>query len=82
MFLGGFAWLNDGARAGLRLAGTAGAFAAGAALAGYAFRFAAAAHARGDGRRWWIQALVVLAAYLAFGLAAWASSLLDRLESP
>lgn len=79
VYLGGFAWANDGARAGVRLFGTSAAFGAGLAIAGLAFRYAAAAHARGERRRWWIQALAVLIAYLAFGVAAWASSLLDRI---
>lgn len=80
VYFGGFAWLNSGAKAGIVLLGTAGAFSVGFALAGFAFRFAAAAHARRAPRRWWIQVAAVLAAYVAFGLAAEATSLLDRLS--
>jgi len=79
VYLGGFAWLNDGLKAGVTLVGTAGAFAAGFVVAGFVLRFAAAQHDRGDPRRWWIQVIAVLVAYGAFGLAAWATSLLDRL---
>lgn len=79
VYLGFFAWLNDGVVAGVRLFGTTGAFGAGFALAGLGFRFAAAAHARGDRRRWWIQVLVVVLGYVAFGLAATGTSLLDRI---
>lgn len=79
-YLGLFAWANDGLIAGVRLFGTSAAFGGGLAITGAAFRFAAAAHARGGQRRWWIQLLVVLIGYVAFGLAAWSSSLLDRVE--
>jgi hypothetical protein len=78
VYLGGFAWLNDGLKAGARLFGTAAAFAFALAATGLALRFAAGAHARLDARRWWIQLGTVLVAYLAFGLAAWTTSLLDR----
>jgi hypothetical protein len=79
IYLGLFAWLNVGITAGLQLLGTAGAFGAGLSVAGLALRFASAAHARSDSRRWWIQVLAVLVGYVAFGLAAEATSLLDRL---
>jgi hypothetical protein len=78
-YLGGFAWLNDGLKAGARLFGTATVFALALAATGVALRFAANAHVRGDGRRWWIQFGTLLVAYLTFGLAAWTSSLLDRI---
>lgn len=79
IYLGLFAWLNDGFVAGLRLFGTAGAFGVGLSVAGLAFRFAAAAHARSDPRRWWIQVLVLLVGYGVLGLAAETTSLLDRI---
>ena len=79
VYLGGFAWLNDGLMAGLRLFGTAGAFACALAAIGLSLRLAAAAHARHHARRWWIQAATVLVAYLAIGLAASLTSLLDRI---
>lgn len=79
VYLGAFAWANDGLIAGVRLFGTTAAFAAGAGLAGLAFRFAAQAHASRDRRRWWIQLLAFLVGYVAFGLAATASSFLDRM---
>lgn len=78
-YLGLFAWANDGPIAGVKLFGTSAAFGGGLVIAGLAFRFAAAAHARGAPRRWWIQLLVVAIGYFAFGLAAWSSSLLDRM---
>jgi len=55
LYLGFFAWLNDGPTAGIRLGLTVGVFAAALGLGGLAFRVASAAHARGDTRRWWIQ---------------------------
>lgn len=79
LYLGFFAWINDGAKAGLRLLLLTLAFGAGFAAAGLVFRFTARAHARSDPRRWWIQVLAVAVAYFAIGLAAWASSLLDRI---
>lgn len=77
-YLGLFAWANDGLIAGVRLFGTSAAFGGGLAITGLAFRMAAAVHARGGPRRWWIQLLVVVIGYVAFGLAAWSSSFLDR----
>jgi uncharacterized membrane protein len=78
-YLGLFAWMNDGLIAGIRLFGTSAVFGAGLAVTGFAFRFAATGHAKGESRRWWIQALVVAIGYVVFGLAAWSSSLLDRM---
>lgn len=78
-YLGLFAWANDGPIAGVGLFGITAAFGGGLIITGAAFRFAAAAHARGGPRRWWIQVLVVVIGYVAFGLAAWSTSLLDRL---
>jgi hypothetical protein len=79
VFFGAFGWLNDGPRVGLQLLGVCGAFGAGLSIAGGAFLFAGAAHRRRDPRRWWIQLLAVVVGYVAVGLAAEASSLLDRL---
>lgn len=79
VYLGAFAWANDGLIAGVRLFGTSAAFGGGMAITGAAFRFAAAVHAKGGPRRWWIQVLVVVVGYVAFGLAAWTSSFLDRI---
>lgn len=79
LFLGAFAWLNDSLVAGVRLAGTTGAFAAAFAAAGWLLQVAARAHERADRRRWWIQIGALVSAYVFFGLAATASSLLDRL---
>ena len=78
VYIGGFAWLNDGAVAGLRLIGVSAAFALALVGMSIALKWAAAAHARGDSRRWLIQLAAIVAAYIAFGLAATASSLLDR----
>jgi hypothetical protein len=79
IYLGLFAWLNDGPLAGLGVFGTGGAFGAATASTGLALRFAAAAHARSHPRRWWIQVAAIVAAYIAVGLAAEATSFLDRL---
>ena len=79
VYLGGFAWFNDGPTAGLRLFGVSSAFALSLVGMSAAFRWAAAAHARGDERRWFIQVGAIIASYIAFGLAATASSLLDRM---
>lgn len=78
-YLGLFAWLNDGLIAGVGVFGTFGALGGALAVTGLGFRFAAAAHARADRRRWWIQILVVSSGYVAFGLALWSMSLLERL---
>lgn len=82
LYLGFFAWLNDGPTAGIRLGLTAGVFALALAAGGLVFRIASAAHARGDPRRWWVQVGVVFAAWFAAALAAWASSMVDRLFPP
>jgi hypothetical protein len=82
VIFGFFAWINDGPIAGLGVFGTSAAFAAGLALAGVMLRFAAAAHARRAPRRWWIQILAIMAAYFILGLAAWSTSLIDRLSRP
>lgn len=76
--LGFFAWINDGATAGLRLVGVTTAFGSALAAGGGAFLWAAGAHARRHPRRWWTQAIAVVLAYVAFGLAAELTSLLDR----
>lgn len=79
IYLGLFAWANDGLIAGIRLFGTSAAFGCALVATGFAFRFAAEAHAKLKARRWWIQALPLLVGYAAFGLAASTSSVLDRL---
>lgn len=79
VYIGGFAWLNDGMVAGLRLLGMTAAFSLALMAMSVAFRFAANAHAQRDPRRWWIQVAAILAAYLAFGLAATATSWMDRM---
>ena len=79
LYLGVFAWANDGFVAGARLFGTSAAFGCALAISGLAFRFAAAAHARGERRRWWLQVVPLLVGYVAFGLAASSSALLDRI---
>ncbi len=79
VYLGIFAWANDGLIAGVRLFGASAAFGCALAITGFAFRFAAEAHSNIWPRRWWIQALPLLVGYLAFGLAATLSSFLDRM---
>jgi hypothetical protein len=80
VYFGLFAWANDGFIAGIKLFCMSAAFGAALAITGFAFRFAAAAHARSRPRRWWIQVLVVVIGYVAFGLAAELSSFLDRIK--
>lgn len=80
VYMGLFAWANDGLIAGVRLFGTSAAFGAGLAITGLAFRFAAEAHVKRGPQRWWIQLLVLVIGYVAFGLAAWSSSFLDRID--
>jgi len=79
IYLGLFAWANDGWLAGVRLFGTSAAFGCALALTGLAFRFVAAAHSKHERRRWWFQVLPLLVGYVAFGLAATSSALLDRM---
>lgn len=78
VYLGVFAWANDGPRAGAGVFGTSAAFGSALALTGLAFRFAAGMHAKAEPRRWWYQVLPILVGYVAFGLAASSSSLLER----
>lgn len=78
VYMGLFAWANDGPRAGAGVFGVSAAFGSAVALTGLAFRFAAGMHAKAAPRRWWYQVLPILAGYLAFGLAATASSMLER----
>lgn len=78
-YLGLFAWANDGLTAGIRLFGTSAAFGCALAITGFAFRLAAAAHSKARPRRWWLQVLPLLVGYVSFGLAATASSFLDRM---
>lgn len=79
IYLGLFAWANDGPAAGVRLFGTSAAFGGALAVTGLVFRFAAEAHSKVRERRWWIQLLPLLVGYVAFGLAASTSSVLDRM---
>jgi hypothetical protein len=79
IYLGLFAWANDGLVAGVRLFGTSAAFGCALGMTGLAFRFAAEAHSKTKPRRWWIQVLPLLVGYVAFGLAASTSSVLDRM---
>lgn len=55
------------------------AFGRALAMTGLAFRFAAPAHSKAQPRRWWLQVLPLLVGYIAFGLAASTSSVLDRM---
>jgi len=79
IYLGLFAWANDGLIAGVRLFGTSAAFGCALAITGLAFRFVASAHSKGERRRWWLQVLPLLVGYVAFGLAASSSAFLDRI---
>ena len=79
LYLGAFAWANDGLIAGARLFGTSAAFGCALAVTGLTFHFAAAAHAKREPRRWWLQVLPLVVLYVAFGLAASSSSFLDRM---
>lgn len=79
VYLGLFAWANDGLIAGVRLFGTSAAFGCALGITGLAFRFAAAAHSKREPRRWWFQVVPLLVWYVAFGLAASSSSFLDRI---
>ena len=79
IYLGLFAWANDGLLAGVRLFGTSAAFGCALVLTGLAFRFVATAHAEQKRRRWWFQVLPLLVGYVAFGLAASSSAFLDRI---
>lgn len=79
LYLGLFAWANDGFIAGVRLFGTSAAFGCAFVITGLAFRFAADAHSKTRPRRWWFQVLPLLVGYIAFGLAATSSSFLDRM---
>lgn len=78
LFFGLFGWLNDGWSAGMKIVLLTASFGAAFAGAGAAFRAAAAAFARRDRRRLWWQAGAILVSYVLFGLAATASSWLDR----
>lgn len=80
IYLGLFAWANDGLSAGVRLFGASAAFGCALAITGLALRFAAEAHSKAQPRRWWVQVLPLLVGYVAFGLAATSSSFLDRLS--
>lgn len=81
IYFGLFAWANDGPAAGVGLFGVSAAFGCALAVTGLAFRFAAEAHSKLRPRRWWIQLLLLPlpVGYVAFGLAATMSSVLDRM---
>ena len=80
LYFGLFAWANDGLVAGIQIIGMCAGFGAWLAITGYAFRFAGAAHARRAPQRWWIQLLVLVISFVAFGLAAEFSSYLQRIK--
>lgn len=79
MYLGIFGWLNDGAAAGLGILAVGGGFGAALVGAGYCFRLVARAHEGGSPRRWWLQVLMPMAAYVFFGLAAMLTSVVEDL---
>jgi hypothetical protein len=79
VFFGLFAWANDGLVAGVRLFATSAGFGCALAITGLAFRFAAEMHSNARPRRWWFQVLPLLVGYVAFGLAASMSSMLDKM---
>lgn len=79
-YLGIFAWMNDGAAAGLELMLVTGGFGLAAVVIGFSFRVIARAHADRSPRRWWLQVLLpIVTAWIAFGLAAELSSLVEDL---
>lgn len=79
LYLGAFAWANDGLTAGVRVFGTSAVFGIALVITGLTFRIAADAHAKARPRRWWFQLLPIIVGYVAFGLAATLSSVLDRM---
>ena len=78
VYFGAFAWANDGLIAGVGVFGTSAGFGCALVITGLAFRFVAEAHAKVQPRRWWLQLLPLLVGYVAFGLAASMSSVLER----
>ena len=80
LVFGAFAWMNDGARAGLGVMLVPGGFAAAAGVIGFSFYYVARAHGSGSKWRWWLQLLLPLITfYLAFGLAAEFSQIVDNM---
>ena len=80
LLFGAFAWMNDGAAAGLGVLLVPSGFGAAAMAIGFSFHFIARAHATNSKWRWWLQPLLpLLTIYLAFGLAAEFSVLVDRM---
>lgn len=83
VFFAAFGWMNDGAMAGLGLLLIPGGFGAAAIAVGASFLLVARLHASRSRWRWWSQVLVPLVTlYLAFGLAAEFSVLVDRYLRP
>lgn len=79
VFFGFFGGLNDGAAVGVSLLLVPGGFAAAAVVIGLSFFVVARLHARSHRWRWWLQVLLPLATfYLAFGLAAMFSVVVER----
>lgn len=80
LVFGAFAWMNDGARAGLGVMLVPSGFGIAAAVIAACFFYVARAHAGGSRWRWWLQVLLpVFTLYLAFGLAAEFSEIVDDL---
>lgn len=80
LIFGAFAWMNDGAAAGLGVLLVPSGFGTGAIIVGLSFYYVARAHVSRAKWRWWLQLLLPLfTLYLAFGLAAEFSELVDRL---
>lgn len=74
-----FGWMNNGAAAGLGLLLVPGGFGAAAVAVGAAFYFVGRLHASNSRWRWWLQVLMpLMTAYVAFGLAAEFSVIVDR----
>lgn len=80
VFFGAFAWMNDGASAGLGVLLVPSGFGAAAIAIGLAFYYVARSHAARSKWRWWLQLLLpVLTTYLAFGVAATFSELVENM---
>lgn len=80
VFMGAFAWLNNGLAAGLGLLIVAGSLGAAFLVTGWCFVVIARAHANASRFRWWLQIGLPLISPIFFGLAAELSSLADRLS--
>lgn len=80
LFFGAFGWMNNGAAAGLGLFLVIAGFGGAAIAIGFAFHVVARFHAARSRWRWWLQVLVPLViTYLAFGLAAELSVIVDNM---